>query len=136
MQTRVFIVDGHDVMRVGLRCVLAEANMRVIGESKDAEDALASIMMARPDLAILGLNLTGEMDSVELCHRIKAASPSLRVLIHTAYNFLDDLSSCYLAGADGFVHKSTTADFSVVDPYRMMRTHGFAEEFSRPIVHA
>src|SRR5829696_6494077 len=29
-----------------------------------------------------------------------------------------------------------TADFSVVDPYRMMRTHGFAEEFSRPIVHA
>ncbi len=31
---------------------------------------------------------------------------------------------------------SYTADFSEVDPYRMMRTYGPAEGFTRPLVHA
>jgi hypothetical protein len=30
----------------------------------------------------------------------------------------------------------STADFSVIDPYRMMRTDGSAEKSTRPIVHA
>jgi hypothetical protein len=28
-----------------------------------------------------------------------------------------------------------TADFSVVDPYPMVRTYGPAEEFTQPLVH-
>jgi hypothetical protein len=33
-------------------------------------------------------------------------------------------------------NSAITADFSVIDPYRMMRTDGSAEKSNRPIVHA
>jgi hypothetical protein len=38
--------------------------------------------------------------------------------------------------SDSFLWLLPTADFSVIDPYRMMRTDGSAEKPTRPIVHA
>lgn len=104
----VFIVDRHPMMRFGIKTFLGAADdIRVVGESGDGEEALGLIEAARPDLVVLGLNPTGETDGIELCQKLKSLQEAPRVLVHTAYNFPDDLASCFLAGADGFLHKST-----------------------------
>lgn len=106
-RSKVFIVDGHPMARLGLKTFFTIANdIRVVGESDGKGYVVDSIESARPDLVVLGLNLPGEMDGVEFCQAIKCLPDPPRVLVHTAYNFPEDLASCFLAGADGFVHKS------------------------------
>jgi DNA-binding NarL/FixJ family response regulator len=93
-------------MRLGLKGLLLTTEMSVVGEAEGGEVAIELAEALRPDLVVLGLNLIGEPDGVEVCQRMKALPDPPRVLVHTAYNFADDVASCLLAGADGFVHKS------------------------------
>ncbi len=106
MDFRVIVVDGHPVTRTGQVCVLHAAGMRVLGEFGRGEEALWPVERARPGLVVLALNLTGEMDGIETLMRMKTLPEPPRVLVHAAHNLADDLTSCFLAGADGFVHKS------------------------------
>lgn len=103
---RVVVADGHPVMRLGLKGLLLATEARVVGESGCGEETLGLVEQTRPDLVVLGLNLVEEMDGVEACRRLKALPEPPRVLVHTAYNLDDDVSSCLFAGADGFLHKS------------------------------
>jgi DNA-binding NarL/FixJ family response regulator len=104
---KVFIVDGHPLMRFGLEEYLGGAGVRVVGESGGGGEAFDLVRQTRPDAVVLGLNLVGEPDGVDLCRLLKSLPRPPRVLVHTAYNLADDVTSCFLAGADGFLHKST-----------------------------
>lgn len=57
--------------------------------------------------SILGLNLTGDRDGIQTCKLIKGLPEAPHVLVHAAYNFAEDLSSCLLAGTDSYPHKRT-----------------------------
>jgi DNA-binding NarL/FixJ family response regulator len=92
-------------MRLGLKGLLLTTEMSVVGEAEDGEGAVAQAQALRPDLVVLGLNLVGEPDGIEICQRMKALPDPPRVLVHAAHDFADDVASCLLAGADGFVHK-------------------------------
>ena len=106
MLRRVFVVDGHPIMRTGYICVLHASGIRVVGEFGTGEQALQVIEKVRPAPVGLGLNLTGEMDGIETLVRMKDLPDPPRVLVCAAYNLPEDLTSCFLAGADGFLHKS------------------------------
>lgn len=82
--------------------------MCLVGSCKDGVSTLSLISEAKPDLVIMGLNLTGEVDAVEVCRRIKNAPDPPHVLIHAAYNLPDNICRCLLSGADSFLHKSVT----------------------------
>lgn len=82
-------------------------DMWVIGESGDGDEALSLVEDARPDLIILGLTLVGETDGAEIWRRLKVLPGLPRVLVHTVYNFTNDVSSRLLAGAEGYTRKST-----------------------------
>jgi CheY-like chemotaxis protein len=97
----VVIVDGHPTMRLGLKGLLLATDVRVVGETGDGEEALRLVREARPELVLLGLNLTGGTDGIEVCRRIKDLSEPPRVLIHTDHDFTDDVWSCLVAGAEG-----------------------------------
>lgn len=103
---RVVIADGHPVMRLGLKGLLLATEAQIVGESGCGEETVGLVEEAGPDLVVLGLNLVEEMDGVEACRRLKALPNPPRVLVHTACNLPEDVSSCLLAGADAFLHKS------------------------------
>lgn len=102
---KVVIADGHPTMRLGLRGLLASAEMTVVGETGDGDEALRLARERRPDLVVLGLNLTGGTDGIEACRRIKALPQPPRVLVYAAYDFAAPVSSCLLAGADCCLNK-------------------------------
>jgi DNA-binding NarL/FixJ family response regulator len=108
---RVAVVDGHPVTRTGLKTVLdAEEDIQVVGEAESGDEALRLIAEAAPDLVVLGLNLVGEPDGIEVCRQIKTVSDSPHVLIFTAYNFAEDMASSLLAGADSYLHKRSSGE--------------------------
>lgn len=108
---KVLVVDGHPAMRLGLKGLLGvTGDMWVVGETGDGCEALEIVEEVDPHLVIVGLNLVGEPDGVEVCWRLKALPRPPRILVHTAYNFTADVSTCLLAGADGYLHKSACCE--------------------------
>lgn len=107
MNPRVGVVDGHPVTRLGLKTLLLATNMRLVAETGNGDEALYLVEEGRPDLVVIGLNLTEEPDGIEVCRRIKSLPDPPYVLVHAAYNLAEDVSSCFLAGADSYLHKST-----------------------------
>lgn len=106
MTIRVFLVDDHELLRVGLRGVLeAQDDITVVGEADSARRAITRIRAARPDVAILDVRLP-DGDGVETCREIRAAlDPPPACLMLTAYDDDDALFGAIMAGASGYLLK-------------------------------
>jgi two-component system, NarL family, response regulator DevR len=116
---RIFLVDDHEVIRSGLRgFVDDEPDLHVVGEAGTAGEALAYLEPAAPDVVVVDLRLP-DGDGVELCREIRSRHPHVRVLILTS--FADDaaLMEAILAGASGYLLKTTKREDLLDDVRRV-----------------
>jgi DNA-binding NarL/FixJ family response regulator len=101
----VFLLDDHEVVRRGLREMFdAEDDLSVVGEAATAEEAMARVPAARPDVAVLDVRLP-DGDGVEVCRDLRSALPDLKCLMLTSFADDEALFSAILAGASGYVLK-------------------------------
>jgi DNA-binding NarL/FixJ family response regulator len=104
---RVLIVDDHPIVRSGLVGLLGiEADMEVVGEAGDGEEAIARAAALRPDVVLMDLRMP-RLDGVGATARIAAESPSSRVLVLTTYDTDADIIRAVEAGASGYLLKDT-----------------------------
>ena len=104
---RVFLLDDHEVVRRGLRDLLAtEADIEVIGEAGSAVAALARIPALRPDVAVLDVRLP-DGDGVSVCREVRSTVPATACLMLTSYGDDQALLGAIMAGAAGYVLKQT-----------------------------
>jgi DNA-binding NarL/FixJ family response regulator len=102
---RVFLVDDHEIVRMGVRDLLeAEPDITVIGEAGTAASALARIPALRPDVAILDVRLP-DGDGVSVCREIRSRMPHLACLMLTSFTDDEALFDAIMAGAAGYVLK-------------------------------
>ena len=107
---RVFIVDDHPLVRVGLRTVIAaEVDMEVVGEAGDGPSALAGFAGLRPDITLMDLRLP-DSSGVELIAKIRAFAPEARIIVLTTYDGDEDVFRAVQAGARGYLLKDTFAE--------------------------
>lgn len=106
---RIMVVDDHPVVRQGLTSALEdEPDFEVVGTAGSAEEALVVVRRLQPDIVLLDLELPG-MSGVESIPRLVEASPSLRVLVFTAYDTDERVLGAIKAGAKGYLLKGATA---------------------------
>jgi len=104
-QLRVLLVDDHAIVRRGLKAVLQErAEIVVIGEAGSVAEGVAEAARLQPDVVVMDLRLP-DGSGVEACRQIRAADPTISVLILTSFADEDALFSAVLAGASGYVLK-------------------------------
>jgi DNA-binding NarL/FixJ family response regulator len=104
-QTRVFLLDDHEIVRRGLRELLeAEDDLVVAGEAGTAEEALTRIPASAPHVAVLDVRLP-DGNGIEVCREIRSAHPEVNCLILTSFADDEALFSAILAGAAGYVLK-------------------------------
>jgi DNA-binding NarL/FixJ family response regulator len=104
-QTRVFLLDDHEVVRRGLHELFeAEDDLSVVGEAATAEEAMTRVPATRPDVAVLDVRLN-DGDGVEVCRALRSAMPELKCLMLTSFADDEALFSAILAGASGYVLK-------------------------------
>lgn len=102
---RVFLLDDHEVVRLGLRTLLElEPDIEVVGEARTCAEALPAIVALRPDVAILDANLP-DGSGIEVCRDVRAQDPRIRVMILTSYDQDEVMAAAILAGAVGYVLK-------------------------------
>jgi DNA-binding NarL/FixJ family response regulator len=101
---RVMLVDDHDLVREGIRQIIdREPGIAVLGEAESGDRALQLLERLHPDVVLLDVRMPG-ISGIETTRRIRAAFPTVRVLILTAY--ADYAVEAFRAGASGFVLKS------------------------------
>jgi len=102
---RVLIVDDHEIVRLGLRTLLAdESDIEVVAEAGTAEDALIQVANHRPDVVILDIQLPGR-SGLEACRDIRARFPKTQVVILTSHSRDNFIEQTLLAGAAGYILK-------------------------------
>jgi two-component system response regulator DevR len=102
---RVLLVDDHEVIRVGLRTVLAQnQGITVVGEAGTMADAILQAQKFKPDVVLMDVRLP-DGSGVDACREILGALPDTRVIFLTSYADDDSVLAAVLAGAQGYVLK-------------------------------
>jgi len=107
---RVLIADDHPVVRSGLAGMLGvEADIDVVGEAADGEQAVAMATSLRPDLVLMDLRMP-HLDGAAATARITESLPGVHVLVLTTYETDADIVRAVEAGATGYLLKDTPRD--------------------------
>jgi DNA-binding NarL/FixJ family response regulator len=107
--TSVVLVDDHPVFRKGLRTLLEELDLVVLGEEGDGETGVETALALRPDVVLMDLQMPG-LGGVDATRRLMAEWPEARVLVLT---MLADDTAVYAAiraGALGYLLKGSGLD--------------------------
>jgi len=107
MSVRILLADDHRILREGLRSLLTQqADMVVVGEAADGEEAVALAGKLRPDLVIMDVVMSG-LDGVEATRRIRAEVPGTRVIALSMHADRRFVSEMLRAGALGYLVKDS-----------------------------
>lgn len=106
-ETRVVVIDDHEVLRSGLRFVLEPHNIQVVGGTTGSEEAKLLISEERPDVVVVDLR-PAEHDGVELIRELSRK----RINVIAYSDYADDrlIARALNAGALGFAVKDDDTD--------------------------
>lgn len=115
---RIMLVDDHTIVRVGFRMLLqaAAADIEVVAEADNGEDALAQLDAVQPDVLVLDLSMPG-MNGLEVLRRLRARDSRLRVLVLSAHEDSAHPRRVLAAGALGYLCKRGAPE-ALVDAVR------------------
>ena len=117
----IFLVDDHEVVRVGLRAVLDQApGLSVVGEAATQEDAVTGVKRLHPNIVLMDIRLANHdnCSGIEAAREILSCCPGSHVLFLTSYADDETVLAAILSGAQGYVLK----DIGLEDLVRAIRT--------------
>ncbi len=112
MTTRVLIVDDQALVRAGFRVLVdADADLEVIGEAEDGEQAIAMAAELDPDVILMDIRMP-KIDGLEAIRQILAGDeePAPRILVLTTFDADEYVYEALRSGASGFLLKDTEPD--------------------------
>jgi DNA-binding NarL/FixJ family response regulator len=110
MTARILIVDDHEVLREGLKSLLAKSRpeWEICGEASTGEQAIEFVQKQKPDVVILDITMPG-MSGLEASSQMRKLGLDSPILIFTTH-YSEHLGiEVRKAGAQGYVLKSHAA---------------------------
>ena len=95
----ILTVDDHELVRKGIRfTLLSIEDIELVGEARNAEEALQACAEKQPDVVIMDMRMEGDMDGISATRAIRERYPKIQVLALSS--FFDARSkSCFLASS-------------------------------------
>ncbi len=124
-------MDDHDLFRTGLRNLLEEQGVLVVGEAENGTDALRLVREVAPDVVVMDLHMPG-ISGVEATRQISMVAPLTRVLVLTISDQDSDVMDAILAGACGYLLK----DASITELIRGIKAATAGESLVSPTIAA
>jgi len=104
---RVAVVDDHAVVREGIRRVLeGEPGVTVVGEGKNAEEALALVANEQPDVLVMDVAMPGRT-GLSVAAELHRRASTTKVLILSMYDQPEYVLESVKAGARGYLLKDS-----------------------------
>jgi len=106
---KIIIVDDHAIVRHGVRLLLAsQADLQVVGESRDGKELPDLCRTLAPNLILLDLSLD-DRNGIDLIKKISKSYPDIRILVFSALEESNYAVRALKSGAWGFVSKEQAA---------------------------
>lgn len=106
MPSRILIADDHELVRRGLRSVIAgHSEFEVIGEALTGREAVEFVRKLKPEIVVMDIGMP-ELNGLEATRQILKDYPSVEVLILTMHESEQLIREVLDTGARGYVLKS------------------------------
>jgi DNA-binding NarL/FixJ family response regulator len=104
------LVDDHIFWRRGVQQIVdAEADMSVVAEASDGQEAVSRAAAVRPDVILMDVNMP-KVSGVDATREIAEALPDTRIVMLTVSDTDENLFESIKAGAVGFLTKDVSPD--------------------------
>lgn len=116
---RVVLVDDHEMVRTGLKAMLAGVgDVRVVGEAADTVDGARVVAELDPDIVVSDVRL-GRYSGLDLCRDLLERDPQRRIVMLTVYDDEQYLYQALRAGARGYLLKQIDGEELVRQLHRV-----------------
>jgi DNA-binding NarL/FixJ family response regulator len=106
---RVLLADDHSLVRAGIRSMIEKfPRVEVVGEASNGREALELVRSKLPDLVLLDIAMP-DLSGLEVLPQIVKNSPSVKVVVLSAYGTEQNVSRALRAGASGYILKYAEA---------------------------
>ena len=116
MSIRLMVIDDHEIIRSGVRKMIAGSEIRLIAESNSGENVLAGIAQYHPDVILLDVRLE-DGDGLTSLGRVKIEHPQIPVLMLSTFDNPTYVARSVALGASGYLLKNSPRD-SILEAIR------------------
>jgi DNA-binding NarL/FixJ family response regulator len=103
-QPRVLLADDDEGIQTAITRLLS-LSCDVVGCVGDIRSLFDTTAALHPDIVLLDFSLPGGLDGLEVCRRLKAMAPQVKVIAFTATDDADLRQMAHQAGVSAFVWK-------------------------------
>lgn len=105
---RVLIVEDQELVRVGLKTVLAKTEgLEVAGTASDGKDAVEQARSISPDVIVMDIGLPF-LNGIEASRQIKEARPETKIVMLTSHDDEEHVFAALGAGVEGYCLKESS----------------------------
>ncbi len=105
----VLLADDHGIVRKGLRAVLEEEGLVVVGEAANGREAVRLCAEHRPNAAVIDIAMP-QLNGIEAAAQIQKVSPATGVIMLSMYSDETYIMRALTAGAKGYLLKDTAGE--------------------------
>ena len=104
-QIKALIVDDHSGVRAGIKNLLRAAkDIKVVGEGRNAAEAIELVATKNPDILLLDIELPDQRGDLVM-KKIRDMQPDIKVLAVSSYSDRDYILGMMKNGASGYITK-------------------------------
>ena len=108
---KILLVDDQKILLEGLAKIFDPLpDIEVIGSCTLSELAEESCCRFRPDLVLMDICMEGRTSGIQICERLKARFPKIRIILMTGMQEIAFLDWAKDAGADSFIYKESSSE--------------------------
>ena len=109
MSVKLLIVDDHEVVRSGLKTLLAGTDIKIVAEASTGEQAVRLALKHEPDVVLMDIRMP-EGDGLNALGRIKLDRANMPILMLSTYDNPTYVARAVALGAAGFLLKGVTRE--------------------------
>ncbi len=112
MPIKLLVADDHEVVRLGLLCLLRDTEIEVVAEAGDGQQAIDQTLATNPDAVLLDVRLPG-IDGLATLVEIRKARPQIPVVMISTYDNPTYVARSVALGAADYVVKGDSREVLV-----------------------
>lgn len=110
MDLSILIADDHDIIRTGIRSVLAQVpEYRVVGEARNGEEVLKLVEEFKPDILLLDITMP-KKSGLDVIKQVQYLSPDTQIIIVTMHRANVYIQKALSLGVKACLHKENVVD--------------------------